>query len=118
MPRLRAIRAAVLSVSLLSMPVWGATTPSVAPLGTVIAADRAHVGKGNADVGTTLYGGDFLSTRTAGQRPSAHWFGKIVAPGCFRRDCERHRGCTLREIIAGNRDFLHLQRARLHALCF
>jgi len=66
MQRLRAICAAVLSVSLLSLPVWGATTPSVSPLGTVIAADRAHVGMGYADVGTTIYGGDRLSTEMQG----------------------------------------------------
>jgi hypothetical protein len=66
MQRLRTICAAVLSVSLLSVPVWGATTPSVSPLGTVIAADHAHVGQGNADVGTTVYGGDRLSTEQQG----------------------------------------------------
>jgi len=66
MQRLRAISAAVLSVSLLSMPVWGATTPSVTPLGTIIAADHAHVGGGIADVGTTLYGGDRISTELQG----------------------------------------------------
>jgi hypothetical protein len=64
--RLRAISAAVLSVSLLSMPVWGATTPSVTPLGTIIAADHAHVGERIVDVGTTLYGGDRISTELQG----------------------------------------------------
>src|SRR5208282_2235924 len=66
MQRLRAICAAVLSVSLLALPVWGSAEPSVSPLGTVIAADRAHVGMGNADVGTTVYGGDRLSTELQG----------------------------------------------------
>ncbi|MGB9430910.1 MAG: hypothetical protein WBQ89_01585 [Candidatus Acidiferrum sp.] len=66
MQRLRAISAAVLALSLVSMPVWAATTPSVAPLGTVIAADRAHVGDAHADVGTTVYGGDRLSTELQG----------------------------------------------------
>jgi hypothetical protein len=66
MQRLRAMSAAVLALSLLSMPVWGATTPNVAPLGTVIAADRAHVGDAHADVGTTVYGGDRLSTELQG----------------------------------------------------
>jgi len=66
MQRLRAISAAVLALGLVSVPVWGATTPNVAPLGTVIAADRAHVGQAAADVGTTVYGGDKLSTDTQG----------------------------------------------------
>jgi hypothetical protein len=48
-------------------PVWGATTPNVTtPLGTVIAAERAHVGEANANVGTTVYGGDRLSTEMQG----------------------------------------------------
>lgn len=66
MERLRAICAAVLAVSLTSMPVWGSTTPNVLPLGTVIAADHAHVGQANADIGTTVYGGDRLSTDSQG----------------------------------------------------
>jgi hypothetical protein len=65
MQRLRAFGAAVLAWSLVSVPVWSAT-PNVTPLGTVIAAERAHVGQANADVGTTVYGGDVLSTDTQG----------------------------------------------------
>jgi hypothetical protein len=65
MHRLRALSAAVLSLSLMGLPVWGAT-PNVAPLGTVIAAEHAHVGEANASVGTTVYGGDKLSTELQG----------------------------------------------------
>jgi len=66
MQGLRAIGAAALVLSLTGAPVWGATTPNVAPLGTVIAAERAHVGQAIADVGTTVYGGDTLSTEMQG----------------------------------------------------
>ncbi|MGB2663293.1 MAG: hypothetical protein WAK48_04765 [Candidatus Acidiferrum sp.] len=66
MQRLRAVSAAVLALSLVAVPVWGAATPNVAPLGTVIAADRARVGEANADVGTTVYGGDVLRTGDQG----------------------------------------------------
>jgi hypothetical protein len=66
MQRLRATCAAVLVSSLTVLPVWGAGTPTVAPLGTVIAADHAHVGQASADVGTTVYGGDRLSTDQEG----------------------------------------------------
>jgi hypothetical protein len=59
----RAIFATVLSLSLLTLPAWGAPT---AALGTVIAADRAHVGEAKAEVGTTVYGGDSLSTEVQG----------------------------------------------------
>jgi len=64
--RLRALCAAALSLSLVTVPVWGTSTPNVSPLGTVIAADRAHVGEAAADVGTTVYGGDRLSTEAQG----------------------------------------------------
>jgi len=59
----RAIFATALSFSLITIPVWGAPT---AALGTVIAADRAHVGEAKAEVGTTVYGGDNLSTEAQG----------------------------------------------------
>jgi hypothetical protein len=36
------------------------------PLGTVVFADRAHVGAALASVGTTVFGGDRLSTEQAG----------------------------------------------------
>jgi ferric-dicitrate binding protein FerR (iron transport regulator) len=65
MQRLRAFCAAVLAMCLVGLPVWGAA-PSVAPLGTVIAGEHAHVGQGTADVGTTVYSGDYLSTEMQG----------------------------------------------------
>jgi len=69
MLRLRALGAAVLAFSLVSIPLLGATTPNVAPLGTIIAADRGHVGSAVADVGTTVYAGDKLSADNPGSVP-------------------------------------------------
>ena len=66
MQRLRAICAAAFGLSLACVPEWAAATPNVAPLGTVIAAERAHVGDAKADVGTTVYGGDRISTESQG----------------------------------------------------
>ncbi len=59
----RAIFASALSFSLISFPAWGAPT---AALGTVIAADRANIGEAKAEVGTTIYGGDSLTTQQQG----------------------------------------------------
>ena len=59
----RAILVILLSLSLISIPVWGGPA---AALGTVIAADRAHVGEAKAEAGTTVYGGDSLSTEPQG----------------------------------------------------
>lgn len=61
---LRTIFAAVLAASLVTMPALGA--PSASSLGTVIAAERAHVGDATAEIGTTVFGGDRLSTEMQG----------------------------------------------------
>jgi hypothetical protein len=62
----RAVFAAVVSIPLLVIPAHASTTPSVVPLGMVIATERAHVGQSAADVGTTVCGGDRLSTDALG----------------------------------------------------
>ena len=62
----RALFAAIVFVSLAVVPARGNTTPTVTPLGTVITAEHAHVGQSVADVGTTVYGGDKLSTEVQG----------------------------------------------------
>jgi hypothetical protein len=64
MQRLRGIFAAVLSVTLATVPLMGAPTATV--LGTVVTAERAHVGDGIASIGTTVFGGDRLSTEDQG----------------------------------------------------
>ncbi|MGB7433859.1 MAG: hypothetical protein WBR26_20780 [Candidatus Acidiferrum sp.] len=67
MQRLRMICAAVLAAALVGVPVWGTPAlPNVSPLGTIITADRAHVGEAGADVGTTIYDGDLIKTELQG----------------------------------------------------
>jgi hypothetical protein len=63
MARLRAFCCVVLSITTLMTPVWG--TPASA-LGTVVSSDRAHVGAAAATTGTTVFGGDRLSTEKLG----------------------------------------------------
>jgi hypothetical protein len=63
MSRLREAIAALLSLTLLLSPVLGAPSSS---LGTVVYADRAHMGAGAASVGSTVFGGDRLSTEQSG----------------------------------------------------
>ncbi|PYU67010.1 MAG: hypothetical protein DMG49_20205 [Acidobacteria bacterium] len=57
------ILALLVSLSLLTTPVWAAPSSS---LGTVVYADRAHVGAAQASVGATVFGGDRLSTEQTG----------------------------------------------------
>ena len=66
MLRLRAITAVAVSVVVCCAPVYAAPGPTTAPLGTVVAADRAHVGEAGANVGTTVYSGDRVSTDLQG----------------------------------------------------
>jgi len=63
MSRLREATAALLTLTLFLSPVWGAPSSS---LGTVVYADRAHMGAGAASVGSTVFGGDRLSTEQSG----------------------------------------------------
>lgn len=63
MIRLREAVAAFLVVSLCLTPVFA--DPASA-LGTVVFSDRAHLGAALASVGTTVYGGDKLSTEKTG----------------------------------------------------
>jgi hypothetical protein len=62
----RSMFAAILSAALVATPLWGAPTPSNTALGTITSAQRAHVGSALAEVGTTLYAGDRLSTDNVG----------------------------------------------------
>src|SRR5258708_1040501 len=57
------IVAALLSYALLIAPVWAVPSSS---LGTVVYADRAHVGAAHASVGATVFSGDRLSTEQTG----------------------------------------------------
>lgn len=59
----KSIVAALLSVSLMITPLWAAPSSS---LGTIVYADRAHVGAAQASVGGTVFGGDRLSTEQTG----------------------------------------------------
>jgi hypothetical protein len=63
MARSREIVAALLSLSILMTPVWGAPSAS---LGTVVYADHARLGSVAASVGATVFGGDKLSTEQSG----------------------------------------------------
>ena len=55
----KGILALLVSFSLLPTAVWAAPASS---LGTVVYADRAHVGAAQASVGATIFAGDRLST--------------------------------------------------------
>src|SRR5437899_10366161 len=55
--------ATLLSLTLLITPLWGAPSAS---FGTVVFADRDHVGSTLASAGATVFSGDRLSTEQCG----------------------------------------------------
>jgi hypothetical protein len=63
MRRWRGCAALLIASTFVFSPAWGAGEPA---LGTVISADRAYLGTSVASVGTTIYGGDHLSTDQLG----------------------------------------------------
>jgi hypothetical protein len=65
MGRTHAIAAVGIALTFACAPLFAGST-STSPLGTVIAADHAHVGEAGADVGTTVYSGDRVSTELKG----------------------------------------------------
>jgi len=63
MLRPRAVLAVVVAYTLFLMPVHGATP---AAIGTITSATGAHVGAASASSGSTVFGGDHLSTEKFG----------------------------------------------------
>ena len=62
---LRALLATLMTIGLLVSPAWGGPK-TAASLGTVVTAERARVGDSSAEVGTTVFSGDRLSTDREG----------------------------------------------------
>jgi hypothetical protein len=60
---IRSVLASFVSFTFLLAPLYGAPSAS---LGTIVYANRAHVGAAQASVGATVFGGDRLSTEQPG----------------------------------------------------
>jgi len=63
MQRWRSFSAVLLSITVAIGPIWGAGEVA---LGTVVSATRATLGTSSASAGTTVYGGDHLTTDELG----------------------------------------------------
>jgi hypothetical protein len=92
-------------LTLASVPVFAAGAPTSTPLGTVIAAERARVGDVGADVGTTVYGGDRLSTDPQGNvqiRAGAARLLLSSSSAAFVNDAD---GAPSAQLVAGTATF-------------
>lgn len=105
MVRLRAFCAVALALSLASLPAWSASTPSVAPLGTIIAADRAHIGQAIADVGTTVYGGDKISTELQGSLQLRAGAARLLLLGSSAAIVNDAEGAPSAKLLLGTATF-------------
>jgi hypothetical protein len=102
MARSREIVAALLSISLLIAPVWGAPSSS---LGTVIYADHAHVGAGAASVGATVFGGDRLSTEQSGTVQVRAGAARLLLSGSSIATFEREDASPSATLTLGSATF-------------
>jgi hypothetical protein len=105
MKGLRVLAAAMLSVSLVSIPASAGTSPTVAPLGTVITADRGHVGQSLAGVGTTVYSGDRLSTETQGSIQVSAGAARLLLLGSTTATVNDEEGTPSAKLLMGTLTF-------------
>lgn len=105
MQRLRAFYVAALSFGLSCLPLYGATTPTAPPLGTVIAAERAHIGEAGADVGTTIYSGDRVSTETNGSIQVRAGAARLLLPGSSAAFVDSEDGAPSAKLVLGTATF-------------
>jgi hypothetical protein len=103
MQGLRTFLAAVLAVSLAGIPALAG--PSNAVMGTVITADKARVGQGVAAVGTTLYGGDRLSTDTTGSVQIRAGAARLLLQGASVAEVNDSEGEPTAKLLLGTATF-------------
>jgi len=103
MQRLRAMFAAALSVTLATGPLMGA--PTATALGTVITAERAHVGDASASVGTTVYGGDRLSTEQQGSVQIRAGAARLLLLGASSAMVNNNEGAPSAKLLSGTATF-------------
>jgi hypothetical protein len=105
MQSLRAFCAAVLISCLIGAPVWSAPAPGITPLGTIVTAERAHVGENMADVGTTVYGGDFLSTEAQGSVQMRAGAARFLLLGASSAIVNNTEGAPSAKLFGGTATF-------------
>jgi hypothetical protein len=71
----------LLSITLLVMSAFGNSAPG---LGTVVSAERAHVGTAAASAGSTIFAGDKLDTEQAGTLQIRSGAARLVLTGSTR----------------------------------
>lgn len=100
---LRTLLAAALVLTVISTPALAG--PASAVLGTVITADKAHVGEGMAAVGTTVFGGDRLSTDTQGSVQVRAGAARLLLLGASVAQVNDTQGTPSAKLLLGTATF-------------
>lgn len=100
---LRTLLAAALVLTVISAPALAG--PASAVLGTVITADKAHVGEGMAAVGTTVFGGDRLSTDTQGSVQVRAGAARLLLLGASVAQVNDTQGTPSAKLLLGTATF-------------
>jgi hypothetical protein len=102
MVRPRAIVSVLVSYSLLLMSANGST---VAPMGTITAATRAHVGVTPASTGSTVFGGDHLSTEKLGSLQIRAGAARFLLSGASSAALSQKDGAPGATLLSGTAVF-------------
>jgi hypothetical protein len=103
----RSVFAAILSAALIATPLWSAPTPtpSTTALGTIVSAQKAHVGTAEAEVGTTVYGGDRLSTDSSGTVQLRAGAARLLLQNSSAVVVSDDKGAPAARLLAGTATF-------------
>jgi hypothetical protein len=105
MLRLRILRSFVLFLSLLCCAPLGYSSTPAKAFGAVITADRAHIGEAEANVGTTLYGGDRVSTDAQGSMQVRAGAARLLLLGASAAIVEDNGGAPSARLVSGTATF-------------
>jgi hypothetical protein len=100
---LRAFLAASLVLTLAAVPALAG--PANAVLGTVITADKAHVGEGAAAIGTTIYAGDRLSTDSQGSVQLRAGAARLLLLSASAAEVNDSEGAPSAKLLLGTATF-------------
>jgi hypothetical protein len=102
MLRPRAVVSVLLSYSMFLMSVSGSTA---APMGTITAATSAHVGVTPASTGSTVFGGDHLSTEKLGSIQIRAGAARLLLSGASSAALSQKDGAPAATLLSGTAVF-------------
>jgi len=102
MSRARPVIAVAVSYLLMYMPIAGATPGAV---GTITSASSAHIGAAAASTGTTVFGGDHLSTEKFGSVQIRAGAARLLLSGASSAALGQNEGTPSARLLSGTAVF-------------